>query len=122
MSATVFTSRMEMDSGAENALRVAVRCWFAVTVVGQVLFAFAVASFYGLTALRGDHHRWSRFITHGWVPGDTMGNLAIAVHLDSASATTFFAGRRSMPSVSSRSTSRPIRDRATPTTASPRLT
>jgi uncharacterized membrane protein len=78
------TNRLELNSVAETTLKAAARFWFVVAVLGQLVFAFAVASFYGLTALRGDFHGWSKFITHGWVPGDHMGNFAVAMHVTSA--------------------------------------
>jgi len=77
-------TRYSMRIIAANALKAAARFWFIVTVAGQLLFAFAVASFYGLSALRGDFHRWGKSITHGHVPGDTMGNLVVELHLISA--------------------------------------
>jgi uncharacterized membrane protein len=82
MSTAVLTNRLELGSVAETALKAAARFWFGVTVIGQLVFAFAVASFYGLTALRGDYHGWR--ITNGYIPGVTKGNLAVAVHLISA--------------------------------------
>jgi uncharacterized membrane protein len=84
MSAIVLTDRLDLDAIAASALKAAARFWFVVTVSGQWVFAFAVASFYGLTALRGDYHGWGRFITHGHVPGDTAGNFAVAMHIASA--------------------------------------
>jgi hypothetical protein len=39
------TNRLELSSVADTALKAAARFWFVVTVVGQVVFAFAVASF-----------------------------------------------------------------------------
>jgi len=84
MSTSVFTSRFELNSIADIALKAAVRFWFGVMVIGQLIFAFTVASFYGMTAARGDLLAWRKSITHGYIPGDTMGNLAIVVHLTSA--------------------------------------
>jgi uncharacterized membrane protein len=84
MSAAVWTHRPEVDSLADGALKAATRFWVAVVVIGQFAFAFTVASFYGLTALRGNFHAWSKSITHGLVPGDSIGNLAVAIHLSSA--------------------------------------
>src|SRR5579864_1949562 len=78
----VVTNRWNLSSVADTALKAATRFWFAVTVIGQLAFAFAVASFYGLTALRGDYHGWK--ITNGFIPGVTQGNLAVAMHLISA--------------------------------------
>ena len=84
MTAIVLTNRLELDSIAAIALKAAARFWFVVAVIGQLVFGLAVAFFYGLTALRGDYHGWSRFITHGHITGDTMGNFAIAMHVASA--------------------------------------
>jgi hypothetical protein len=83
-------------------LKAAVRSWFVVAVVGQFVFAFAVASFYGLTALRGDFHRWSKFITHGHVPGDTVGNLSIFLHVGAAVAVLFSGALQLVPGVRNR--------------------
>ena len=82
MGTAVMTNRLELDSVADTALKAAARFWFAVTVVGQVVFAFTVASFYGLTALRGDYHKWN--FTNGYVPGFSMGNTAVVAHVASA--------------------------------------
>jgi len=76
------TNRLEMSSLADTALKAAARFWFGVTVVGQLVFAFTVASFYALTALRGDYHKWN--FTNGYVPGLSMGNTAVVMHLASA--------------------------------------
>jgi uncharacterized membrane protein len=82
MSTAVMTNRLEMSSVADTALKAAARFWFVVTVVGQLVFAFTVASFYALTALRGDYHKWN--FTNGYVPGLSMGNTAVVMHVASA--------------------------------------
>ncbi len=82
MSTAVLTTRVELSSVAGSALKAAARFWFVVTIAGQLIFAFAVASFYGLTALRGDYHGWK--ISNGFTPGVTKGNWAVAMHLASA--------------------------------------
>jgi tetratricopeptide (TPR) repeat protein len=86
MSTAVLTNslprRWQLSSVANTTLIVAARSWFVVTVVGQLFFAFAIASFYTLTALRGDYHGWN--FTHGFVPGVTKGNWAVVMHVASA--------------------------------------
>jgi tetratricopeptide (TPR) repeat protein len=86
MSTAVWTiPGVNLESAAEKALKAAARFWFGVTVIGQLIFAFAVASFFGMAALRGNSAiAWSKHFTHGYIPGDTPGNLAIALHLISA--------------------------------------
>jgi tetratricopeptide (TPR) repeat protein len=66
----------------------------------QLVFAFAVASFYGLTALRGDYHGW-RF-TNGYVPGVTRGNWAVVMHVASAVAVMLAGALQLVPQVRSR--------------------
>jgi uncharacterized membrane protein len=68
----------------DAALRAAVRLWFLTAVIGQLLFVGAVASFYVSAAVRGNLDAWNRFMTHGYVPGDGLGNVIVAIHLMSA--------------------------------------
>jgi len=85
MSTVALSSKLELNSFAGKALKAAVGFWFAVMVAGQIAFAFTVASYYGLAAVRGNTAlAWSKHFTHGYVPGDTMGNSAVALHLVSA--------------------------------------
>ncbi|HWN74511.1 MAG TPA: DUF2306 domain-containing protein [Candidatus Udaeobacter sp.] len=81
MSTAVWTTRLELSSVADKSLKAATRFWFAVTLIGQFAFAFSVAIFYGLTALRGDFQAWNRFLAHGYEAGATMGNAALAGHI-----------------------------------------
>jgi uncharacterized membrane protein len=84
-AAVALPRRRSQQSLAETALKAIVRFWFAVTVIGQLIFAFAVASFYGMAAVRGNSaSAWTNHITHGYVPGDTVGNLTVYAHLFSA--------------------------------------
>jgi len=69
---------------ADRALKAAAGFWFVVAVLGQLVFAFTVASFYGLSAARGNWQQWNKTMTHGYTPGHPMGNLAVAIHLSSA--------------------------------------
>jgi uncharacterized membrane protein len=82
MSTAVMTNRLELGSVADTMLKAAARFWFVATVIGQLIFAFTVASFYALTALRGDYHKWN--FTNGYVPGFSMGNTAVVLHVASA--------------------------------------
>jgi hypothetical protein len=100
MSTAVMTSRVEMSSIADTALKAAARFWFLVTVAGQLAFAFAVASFYGLTAMRGDYHGWQ--ITRGFVPGVTKDNWAVVMHFAAAPVIMFSGAIQLVPQVRNR--------------------
>jgi len=100
MSTAVLTNRLELSSVAETALKAATRFWFGVTVLGQLAFGFAVASFYGLTALRADYHGWT--ITNGHMPGITIHTPAVAMHLISAVIVMLAGATQLVPQVRQR--------------------
>ena len=100
MSTAVMTPRLELDSVADGALRAAARFWFVVAVIGQSVFGFATASFYGLTALRGDYHGWR--ITQGHITGNMLGNSAVALHLIAAVIIMLAGAVQLVPQVRSR--------------------
>jgi len=97
MSTAVMTNRFELDSFADSALKTAARFWFVVTIIGQVMLAFTVASFYSLTAMRGDYHAWK--FTNGFVPGVTRGNWAVVMHVASAAVIMLAGAVQLVPQV-----------------------
>lgn len=70
-----------MQKWAGAALANAVRCWFGVTLAGQLMFAAYIASLYGGAAVRGDFAAWNRVMTHGHIDGAPAGNIATGIHL-----------------------------------------
>ncbi|KQC28778.1 DUF2306 domain-containing protein [Flagellimonas eckloniae] len=66
---------------SKSLLNFSVQFWFIIAVLGQWIFAFYVAAFYGGAVMEGDFMRWNRVLPHGYVEGQTMGNLAVAIHL-----------------------------------------
>ena len=73
-----------MQRIADTALKAAAGFWFVVVLVGQIFFVFSIASFYGLTAVRGNWHAWNSSMTHGYASGYRVGNTVVAIHLASA--------------------------------------
>ncbi|HSI58632.1 MAG TPA: DUF2306 domain-containing protein [Ideonella sp.] len=66
---------------AGRALPLAAAGWMAVAVAGQLLFAAYVAVFYGRSAMAGRFEDWNKVLPEGWMPGDTLGNGVLALHL-----------------------------------------
>ncbi|URX61725.1 DUF2306 domain-containing protein [Luteibacter anthropi] len=62
-------------------LQGAAALWLGVAILGQLLFAFYVADFYGRTAIQGDWKAWNKVLVAGHIPGDTAGNTVLALHL-----------------------------------------
>ena len=100
MSTAVMTNRLELTSVADTALKAAARFWFAVILISQLIFAFSVGSFYGLTVQRGDYHAWK--FTNGYVPGVTKGNWAVLMHVFSAAVVMLAGAVQLVPQVRKR--------------------
>ena len=64
-----------------GALAIAAKSWFAIAVLGQWLFVAYVIGFYVRAVWQGRIETWNEILPHGYVPGDTAGNLVVAVHL-----------------------------------------
>jgi uncharacterized membrane protein len=84
MSATTMTADFRLSAASRSALKAAGWFWFGVMLIGQMLFAVSVAAFYGHAAWRGQWQSWNHTMTHGYVPGDHLGNVAVGIHLLSA--------------------------------------
>src|SRR6266851_9935780 len=83
MTTAVWTDRFSFKatSFADTTLEAAARLWYLTAVIGQLLFVFTVAAFYASAAVRGNFQAWNRSMTRGYVAGETIGNVTVAVHL-----------------------------------------
>jgi hypothetical protein len=81
MSVTTWSGVTDLAPVAEKALRLAARLWFLAAVTGQWIFVAYLIAFYGGSAARGEREAWNEILPRGYVPGDTMNNVAVAVHL-----------------------------------------
>jgi hypothetical protein len=97
MSTAVMTHRLELNSVADSALKVAARFWFVVVLVGQFVFAFSIACFYSLTALRGGFQAWNTRLPNGYVAGDMLGNTALIGHILFATVISFAGALQLIP-------------------------
>lgn len=59
----------------------AAAAWFTVAAFGQWLFVAYIVGFYGRTLVTGRMQDWNQILPEGHVPGDTVGNLMVAVHI-----------------------------------------
>src|SRR5919204_424762 len=79
-TSTALGRRHSLQTFANTALKTAAGSWFIVAVIGQLVFAVYTVSFYGGTAVRWDLQAWNKINPHAYVPGDTMGNVAVGTH------------------------------------------
>ncbi|MDT0605512.1 DUF2306 domain-containing protein [Croceitalea rosinachiae] len=75
------TSNSNRQAQLNKALKATANLWFIIAVIGQWLFAIYVAAFYGGAAMQGDFMKWNRVLPHGYAEGETMDNLATAIHV-----------------------------------------
>lgn len=90
---------------AATALKSSAVFWFLVAVIGQLVFVLYILSFYGGSAVRGNLETWVKVLPHGIIPGDTMGNLAIAIHLLLAAIITIGGPLQLIPQIRARAPS-----------------
>lgn len=75
-------------SDGRRPLRITAISWFAVAATGQVFFVAYLLLLYGRAALHGDWSALNKVMPKGYVPGDVLGNLTIALHILLAIAIT----------------------------------
>ncbi len=99
MNANVFTAPRRSTSSAETTLRLTAQFWFVVAFVGQLLFAYYVLAYYGGSAVEGSWAKWNGVFKHGYVAGDSFGNIAVGVHLFLAFVVTICGPLQLIPQI-----------------------
>ncbi len=89
---------------ADRALRGVAVFWFLVAAAGQWVFVVFILGFYGAPTLSGNFADWdkNKFLTHGYIAGDTAGNLAFAAHVMLAAIITFGGTLQLIPQIRAR--------------------
>lgn len=95
-----YGGRLHMRTGL--ALKAAAAFCFAVMVAGQAIFATYIVAFYGGAVAAGDWMRWNKVLPVGYVPGDRVGNTALAAHLAIAALVTLAGPLQLVPALRTR--------------------
>jgi hypothetical protein len=77
----------------------AATAWFAVAVLGQLIFVVYIVAFYSRGVIAGDLALWNKVLAAGYEPGNTMGNTALAIHLLLAAVITIAGPLQLIPQV-----------------------
>jgi hypothetical protein len=75
------TGEVNLNSAAEKALRSVAAFWFVTALIGQWMFVYYILAFYGGSAVQGNLEAWNKVFPRGYIAGQTVGNLAVAMHL-----------------------------------------
>lgn len=96
--------RSSAEALADRALKSSALLWFLVAVAGQWLFVAYIIGFFGPPTLQGNFEAWDRnkFLPHGYVAGDTVGNLTLAAHVAMAAVITFGGTLQLIPQIRDR--------------------
>jgi hypothetical protein len=106
----MFVQGVAEDSGvvekhrlADAALRGAAGCWLFVALIGQWLFMYYIVALYGASTVTGHFEGWRRTtLIKGYIPGDTVGNLAFAAHVVFAAVIAFGGTLQLIPQIRER--------------------
>lgn len=85
-----------------KALSVAATAWYTPVLLGQWIFVAYILYAFGWPVLTGDVAAWNDRISEAYVPGRTLGNISVGVHLILAIVIHFFGPLQLVPSVRSR--------------------
>ncbi|MFZ6689583.1 DUF2306 domain-containing protein [Undibacterium sp. SXout11W] len=96
-STTQFPQKRSLRELATKTLSAATVFWFVVTIIGQAFLFVYIISFYGRAVLGGDWLRVNKVLVAGYIRGDTMGNVALAIHLVIAAMITASGPLQLMP-------------------------
>lgn len=67
---------------ARNWLDISAKIWFLVTAIGQWMFVLYIAGYYGLRFAGGGLAGFEgTHLANGFIVGDSMGNMAVAIHI-----------------------------------------
>ena len=93
-----------IENIAARMLHASAVIWFLTAVVGQWLFVYYIAGFYGPATLVGDFESWRRNegLIDGYVAGDVTGNFFFATHVLIAAVLTFGATLQLIPQIRAR--------------------
>lgn len=82
MTEAVLTNRWQLNVPASAALDASACLWWLIAALGQWIFMAYVLAFYGPLLLQGGIAGLEKSpLANGYVPGDSVGNAALAGHL-----------------------------------------
>ena len=102
MTATISIARPTPNLAGNSALNAAATLWFAVVVIGQLIFIAYIVSLYGVATLQGDWEKWNTMMPRGLIAGDTPGNAAVIAHVLIAAMITLSGALQLTPQIRAR--------------------
>jgi hypothetical protein len=95
-------ARTSSQNFADRTLKVSGGFWFLIAVLGQAMFLVYIVAFYGGAVVANDLARMAKVLPIAYVPGDLLGNAALATHLFLAAVITLGGPLQLLPQVRER--------------------
>ncbi len=92
----------QLDHNSTKVLSRAVKFWFVIVLIGQVIFALYVFGLYGLSTINGEFEKWNTTAPHGYEADDLIGTIIFGVHVMLAGIITIGGPLQLMPQVRNR--------------------
>ena len=99
MNEAILTTKNNVEVSTAKILTGLGKTWFLVAFIGQIIFALYISSFYGLSAIKGDFEIWNSVLPQGYIPGDTIGNIVVALHVLFAAVITLCGPLQLLPQI-----------------------
>jgi len=91
-----------LSTKSVKALNLAAKAWYTPVLIGQWIFVAYIFYAYGWPAVQGNLAGWNDHLSEAYVPGRTIGNISVIIHLALAVIIHFFGPLQLVPSVRSR--------------------
>lgn len=86
----LITEKTKTESSRSKALlKIAVRFWMLIAIIGLLLFTYYIIGFYGGAAIEGKFELWSEATLKGFVKDDIVGNVMFGLHVFMAAIISF---------------------------------
>lgn len=84
---------------SKKAADLSVKTWFVVALIGQLIFAYYILMLYFRSGIQGNFDLWNSASPHGYVSGDSVGNVAFGFHVMVAALVTVLGPMQLIPKI-----------------------
>lgn len=87
---------------SKKSIDLSVKSWFVIALIGQLIFAYYILMLYLRSGIQGNFDLWNSASPHGYMAGDSVGNVAFGVHVMIAALVTLLGPMQLIPEIRKR--------------------
>ncbi len=99
---SISTPWWQSDSLPQKVLNGSAKFWFSTVLVGQAIFSYYIVMLYYMATVNQDLERFNKVMPGGHIEGDSLGNIAVVVHVLFAAIITVGGLMQLMPIIRSK--------------------